>query len=242
LAGWHLDLSAGREDCQQRATEHVSLWHTHMKISILLVILVICAQLLIAGRVVHRFVMGPLGWSNVVRHSFALIGWISACFVIQYIIGHYLLSDDGIIVFDAWMYLRHELEMLEFSIALIAMTVGPIGFAFWTSHIGNTVPGVGRERKWLIFGLIPSFLASVLIIWAAPKLLLVYEVFGEDLPVQTRLFRAHYQWVGLLPLSVLAIWLTKRSDYGYVAGLVGFVGSAVIMVYSLWAVYSPVFY
>lgn len=213
-----------------------------MEFSLLIAEFVIGVQLLIVGLVIRYFAMYTPSWKNVMHCSLALVGFMAACFVGQYLIIHCLSSSYEVIVIDSSVHLRHALRELQFAIALVVVIVGPISFGFWTYQIRTAVTSATRERRWLVFGLMSSLLTCALVNWAVPNVILVFESFGPDLPLQTRFLLLYYKFSVILPLMVLVAWLTKGSNHGTLAALIGIVGSAMILVYSIWACNSPIVY
>lgn len=86
-------------------------------------------------------------------------------------------------------------------------------------------------------------IVSVGALKVVPEFIALFEGFGAELPLGTRLLLATYRWWSVLVLAVIAFWLIRQRANQSQAPVVFFgIGSAIaLFVFGVWACYVPIF-
>jgi hypothetical protein len=86
-------------------------------------------------------------------------------------------------------------------------------------------------------------LVSVGALEVVPKFMALFEGFGADLPLGTKLMLGTYRWWGVSVLAVIVFWfLRQRVNKSQIAVVIFGVGSAIaLFVFGVWACYAPIF-
>ncbi len=105
------------------------------------------------------------------------------------------------------------------------------------------MPEVSSSLWMIVAGVVPPTLVALLAAIVVPELATMYESFGAELPIETRLLLGTYRWYGLLGLVVLGLGLfwPRASDRGVLALVVGVGGSLLLVIFSAWSLYRPIF-
>ncbi|HEY8097244.1 MAG TPA: hypothetical protein VIE65_14260 [Methylobacter sp.] len=197
--------------------------------------LVVCAQFASLIIVIRRFAASERSWRMAALCSFALAAAMSILFVTEELAESLLdaLDHSGVLVFD---YVRYEIKMLQFALAVVGNVFAMLGFCLGASF--RRKRRTPLKRLLPIAGMLIALAACGLILFAIPAFSEVFRSFGDDLPWQTRSVLTFYKLVAVFPL--LVCWTWSRWN-GEAAALLGIVGSAALLAYSIWACYSPIF-
>ncbi|WP_257386537.1 hypothetical protein [Tahibacter caeni] len=100
-----------------------------------------------------------------------------------------------------------------------------------------------HDRLLPVIGMLNVLAVTVAALIVVPKFKLMFDGFGGDLPLATRLMLATYRGWGLAALLVPAIWIAwpDRQARGAVALLAGIATAVVLTGFGIWACYSPIF-
>lgn len=111
------------------------------------------------------------------------------------------------------------------------------------ADLGAPPPASRREQVVMISGLIISALSALSITFIVPQFAKVFEGFGADLPLMSRLFANFYLMAWLMPVSVLAIkflWPNPRQRT-LLMNVCGIVLPIAMMPMTVVAMYLPMF-
>lgn len=114
---------------------------------------------------------------------------------------------------------------------------------FYVVKLEPAMSEASSSRWMLVVGVVLSTLVAVLAAIVVPEMAAMYESFGAELPIETRLLLGTYRWYGLLGFVVLGLglWWPRASDRGVLAMVVGVGGSVLLVIFSVWSLYRPIF-